>query len=144
MWRAQKVKDSCLKALKERYKSAAAELSSRSHPCRLIDRAHIIETRLEEEQAALTKKQVPVPRPLPPPSSHPPPAPQTLSQVGYQRQDKDKTSDDEEYEKYVNEAQFRIQILKQRRDRHEEIAKAKFKEMIERLQNDPRLAILNQ
>ncbi|EKX54526.1 hypothetical protein GUITHDRAFT_100003 [Guillardia theta CCMP2712] len=102
---AQKVKDSCLKALKER----------------LIDRAHIIETRLEEEQAALTKKQ-----------------------VGYQRQDKDKTSDDEEYEKYVNEAQFRIQILKQRRDRHEEIAKAKFKEMIERLQNDPRLAILNQ
>ena len=67
-----------------------------------------------------------------------------MSQVGYQRQDKDKTSDDEEYEKYVNEAQFRIQILKQRRDRHEEIAKAKFKEMIERLQNDPRLAILNQ
>jgi len=102
---AQAVKDACLKALKER----------------LIDRAHIIETRLEEDQAALTKRQ-----------------------VGYQRQDKDKASDDEEYEKFVHDAQFRIQILKQRRDRHEDIAKQKFKEMIERLQNDPRLAILNQ
>lgn len=39
---AQTVKDGCLKALKER----------------LIDRAHIIETRLEEEQAALTKRQL--------------------------------------------------------------------------------------
>ncbi len=38
----QAVKDACLKALKER----------------LIDRAHIIETRLEEEQAALTKRQL--------------------------------------------------------------------------------------
>ena len=64
--------------------------------------------------------------------------------MGYQRQDKDKANDDEEYEKYVHEAQFKIQILKQRRDRHEDIAKQKFKEMIERLQNDPRLAILNQ
>ena len=104
---AQKAKDACLKALKDR----------------LIDRAHIIETRLEEEQAALTKRQ-----------------------VGYQRQDNkgDKDSESEEYEKYVNEAQFKIQILKQRRDRHEDLAKAKFKEMIEKLQNDPRLAILNQ
>jgi len=103
---AQKSKDACLKALKDR----------------LIDRAHIIETRLEEEQAALTKRQ-----------------------VGYQRQDNkgDKDSESEEYEKYVNEAQFKIQILKQRRDRHEDLAKAKFKDMIERLQNDPRLAILN-
>ena len=66
-------------------------------------------------------------------------------QVGYQRQDNkgDKDSESEEYEKYVNEAQFKIQILKQRRDRHEDLAKAKFKDMIERLQNDPRLAILN-
>jgi len=65
--------------------------------------------------------------------------------VGYQRQDNkgDKDSESEEYEKYVNEAQFKIQILKQRRDRHEDLAKAKFKDMIERLQNDPRLAILN-
>jgi len=102
---AQAVKDACLKALKER----------------LIDRAHIIETRLEEEQAALTKRQ-----------------------LGYHRQDKEKSSDDDEYEKYVHEAQFKIQILKQRRDRHEEIAKQKFKEMIERLQSDPRLSILNQ
>jgi hypothetical protein len=104
---AQKAKDACLKALKDR----------------LIDRAHIIETRLEEEQAALTKRQ-----------------------VGYQRQDNkgDKgDSESEEYERYVNEAQFKIQILKQRRDRHEELAKQKFKDMIERLQNDPRLSILN-
>ncbi len=36
-----------------------------------------------------------------------------------------------------------VQILKQRRDRHEEIAKQKFKEMIERLQNDVRLSALN-
>ena len=59
-------------------------------------RAHIIETRLEEEQAALTKRQ-----------------------LGYHRQDKEKSSDDDEYEKYVHEAQFKIQILKQRRDRWE-------------------------
>ena len=45
--------------------------------------------------------------------------------------------------RYVNEAQFKIQILRQRRDRHEELAKQKFKDMIERLQNDPRLSILN-
>lgn len=99
---AEKAKTACLKALKDR----------------LIDRAHIIETRLEEEQAALTKRQ-----------------------VGYQRQDNkgDKDTESEEYEKYVNEAQFKIQILKQRRDRHEDLAKMKFKEMIERLENDPRL-----
>ena len=53
-------------------------------------------------------------------------------------------AESEEYERYVNEAQFKIQILKQRRDRHEDLAKTKFKQMIERLQNDPRLAILNQ
>ena len=67
-------------------------------------------------------------------------------QVGYQRQDNkgDTDAESEEYERYVNEAQFKIQILKQRRDRHEDLAKTKFKHMIERLQNDPRLAILNQ
>lgn len=53
----------------------------------MVGRAHIIETRLEEEQAALTKRQ-----------------------LGYQRQDKDKDNGDDEYEKYVHEAQFKIQV----------------------------------
>ncbi len=84
------VKDAYLKALKDA----------------LLDRAHIIESRLEDEQQSLARKQ-----------------------AGHQRQDKDKGAEDD-YAKFVSNATFRIQILKQRRDRHEELAKQKFKEVI--------------
>jgi len=87
---------------------------------RLIDRSHIIESRLEDEQQALARRQ-----------------------TGYQRQDKDKAAE-EEYEKYVQEATFRIQILKQRRDRHTEMATAKYNELLQTLAEDPRLTILNK
>jgi hypothetical protein len=85
---AMAVKDAYLKALKDA----------------LLDRAHIIESRLEDEQQNLARKQ-----------------------AGHQRQDKDKSAEDD-YAKFVSNATFRIQILKQRRDRHEELAKQKFKE----------------
>ena len=87
---AMAVKDAYLKALKDS----------------LLDRAHIIESRLEDEQQNLARKQ-----------------------AGHQRQDKDKGAEDD-YAKFVSNATFRIQILKQRRDRHEELAKQKFKEVI--------------
>lgn len=99
---AMAVKDAYLKALKDS----------------LLDRAHIIESRLEDEQQNLARKQ-----------------------AGHQRQDKDKGAEDD-YAKFVSNATFRIQILKQRRDRHEELAKQKFKEAIQRLTADPRLSIL--
>ena len=86
---AMAVKDAYLKALKDA----------------LLDRAHIIESRLEDEQQNLARKQ-----------------------AGHQRQDKDKGAEDD-YAKFVSNATFRIQILKQRRDRHEEHAKQKFKEV---------------
>ena len=91
---AMAVKDAYLKALKDA----------------LLDRAHIIESRLEDEQQNLARKQ-----------------------AGHQRQDKDKAAEDD-YAKFVSNATFRIQILKQRRDRHEELAKQKFKEVSLRAQ----------
>eukprot|EP00961_Rhodomonas_salina_P209260 2824520-Rhodomonas_salina.1 len=92
---AQSVKDGCLKALKERLidrfglrttrirrsvrdgGAFARQSAERWIECGeltfgVVGRAHIIETRLEEEQAALTKRQ-----------------------LGYQRQDKDKDNGDD-------------------------------------------------
>jgi hypothetical protein len=40
----------------------------------------------------------------------------------------------------VQEATFRIQILKQRKERHEELAMQKFKQLFEKLNADPRLS----
>ena len=51
------------------------------------------------------------------------------AQVGYQRQDKDKASDDEEYEKFVHDAQFRIQILKQVRTQESLLISAPIKKL---------------
>lgn len=98
-------RDGCLRSLKDR----------------LVERANIIQSRLDEENAALSKKQ-----------------------AAFQRnRDHLDKKEEEEYEKYCSDAMFRIQILEQRLARHEEQSLQKYAEMDGRLRNDPRLTVLN-
>jgi hypothetical protein len=98
-------RDGCLKALKER----------------LVERANIVQSRLDEENAALSKRQ-----------------------AAFQRnRDHMDPNDEAEYERYCQEAMFRIQILEQRLDRHTELSLQKYAEMDARLRSDPRLAKLS-
>ncbi len=101
---AQSARDSCLKALKER----------------LLERANIIQRRLDEENAQLAKKQ-----------------------AAFQRSRDHVEGADEEFEKFCSEAMFRIQILEQRLARHEETALQKYADMDFKLRSDPRLNALN-
>jgi hypothetical protein len=87
---------------------------------RLLDRADIIERRLVKEQAALAKKQ-----------------------ATFQRNRDHMEGADEEFEAFCKEAMFRIQILEQRLQRHEEAALLKYEELNNKLKGDPRLAVLN-
>mmetsp|Transcript_23831 Transcript_23831/g.60196 ORF Transcript_23831/g.60196 Transcript_23831/m.60196 type:complete len:573 (-) Transcript_23831:1645-3363(-) len=99
---AVKAQEDCLAAMKER----------------LLERAHIIDSRLEEEKAALQKKN-----------------------ANYQRnRDHLDKAEEEEYENFVQEATFRIRILKQRREQHGQQAHEKYRSLIERLLNDKRIA----
>ena len=101
---ALKARDECLHALKDR----------------LVERATIVQSRLDEENAALSKRQ-----------------------ATFQRnRDHMEASDEAEYEQYCQEAMFRIQILEQRLDRHTELSLHKYAEMDARLRADPRLAAL--
>ncbi|KAH9109504.1 hypothetical protein AeMF1_015421 [Aphanomyces euteiches] len=102
---AHSVRDMCLKNLKER----------------LLERANIIQTRLDKENAALAKKQ-----------------------AAFQRSQREHDQGtDEEFERFCSETMFRIQILEQRLTRHEETALQKYAELDQRLHNDPRLAVLH-
>eukprot|EP00742_Colponemidia_sp_Colp-10_P003210 GILJ01003419.1.p1 GENE.GILJ01003419.1~~GILJ01003419.1.p1 ORF type:complete len:847 (+),score=152.98 GILJ01003419.1:62-2542(+) len=94
-------KDSCLSALKDR----------------LLERANIIQKRLEEENSLLAKKQLAFSR----------------------RGDNVDKAEEEEHERYFTEAMFRIKILEQRLARHEETALQKYAELDAKLRNDPRL-----
>ena len=88
---------------------------------RLVERANIIQSRLDEENAALSKKQ-----------------------ATFQRnRDHMDPADEAEYERYCQEAMFRIQILEQRLDRHTSLSLEKYAEMDARLREDPRLRKLN-
>ena len=101
---AQRVRDACLKALKDR----------------LLERANIIQERLNQENKKLAKKQ-----------------------EQFQRSQREgDTSGEEEFEQYSTEAMFRIQILEQRLASHEESALKKFADLDNKLANDPRLSIL--
>ena len=101
---AQRARDACLKSLKDR----------------LLERANIIQTRLNEENAKLAKRQ-----------------------ATFQRNQRDNDpSAEEEFEKFCSEAMFRIQILEQRLVNHEETALKKYQELDERLSVDPRLNVL--
>jgi len=87
---------------------------------RLLRREAIIRTRLDEETANLTKKQ------------------QTFTR------DRDNMSreEEEEHEREVEEALFKLQILDQRKRRHDEEALMKFYDLDQTLKKDPRLAPL--
>ena len=99
----------------------AREACLRSLKDRLVERANIVQSRLDEENAALSKKQ-----------------------AAFQRnRDHMDPADEHEYERYCQEAMFRIQILEQRLDRHTELSLQKYAEMDARLRDDPRLKNLN-
>merc|ERR1712205_147155 len=101
---AQKVADNCLNALKKR----------------LVERASIIQRRLDSENEKLSKRQ-----------------------ALFQRSRDASESVDDEYEKFCQEAMFRIQILEKRFQKHEETAFQKYEEMIARLDADDRLLAKN-
>ena len=101
---ALKVKENCLKALKDR----------------LLERANIIQNRLNEENKELAKYQ-----------------------AAFQRNQRDNDPDaEEQFEKECSEAMFRIQILEQRLVQHEESALKKYKDMDNKLVADPRLSVI--
>lgn len=102
--KALRAKEACLKATKDR----------------LLERASIIQSRLDEENALLAKKQ-----------------------AAYQRTRDHVDGADEEYENFCSETMFRIQILEQRLAQHEESALVKYAELDRKLREDSRLAILN-
>ena len=88
---------------------------------RLLDRFVIIQKRLDEENAQLAKRQ-----------------------AAYQRSRDHVEGADEEFEQFCHEAMFRIQILDQRLQRHEESALIKYADLNQKLRIDPRLLILNE
>jgi len=100
---ALEVRQSCLDALK----------------ARLVERANIIQSRLNEENTKLARKQ-----------------------EQFQRSQREGDLSTEEYEKYCTEAMFRIQILEQRLVAHEESALKKFSDLDIRLAADQRLKVL--
>ncbi|DBA04465.1 TPA: hypothetical protein N0F65_010061 [Lagenidium giganteum] len=103
---AHSVREMCLRNLKER----------------LLERANIIQTRLDRENALLAKRQ-----------------------AAFQRSQREHDQGtDEEFERFCSETMFRIQILEQRLASHEETALQKYAEMDQRLHNDARLRILHR
>ncbi|KAF4043938.1 putative TGc domain-containing protein [Phytophthora infestans] len=103
---AQTVRDLCLRNLKER----------------LLERANIIQGRLDKENAILAKRQ-----------------------AAFQRSQREHDQGtDDEFERFCSETMFRIQILEQRLASHEETALHKYAEMDKRLHSDLRLRVLHR
>ncbi|KAG5176116.1 hypothetical protein JKP88DRAFT_171511 [Tribonema minus] len=101
---AARARDACLRSLKDR----------------LLERANIINTRLNEENSLLAKRQ-----------------------AAFQRNQRDNDgAAEEEFEHFCAEAMFRIQILEQRLVQHESTALTKYAELDAKLSADPRLAAL--
>ena len=100
---ASKSRTNCLAALKER----------------LLERADIIQKRLDDENQKLAKKQ-----------------------AAFQRSRDHVEGADEEFEQFCSKAMFTIQILEQRLAQHEVSALQKYADMDAKLRNDPRLAVL--
>jgi hypothetical protein len=101
---AKRARDECLRALRDR----------------LLERAAIIQSRLDEENERLTRKQ-----------------------QSYQRQGHG-DAEDEEMIAYHDQAVFKIHILQARIQRHEEMALKKYTELEQQLRKDHRLRILYQ
>ena len=88
---------------------------------RLLDRAKIIQSRLDAENSSLAKKQ-----------------------AAFQRSQRDHDqAGDEEFERFCSETMFRIQILEQRLSRHEDTAMQKYTELDQKLHQDPRLKAMH-
>lgn len=103
---AHTVREMCLRNLKER----------------LLERANIIQARLDRENGLLAKRQ-----------------------AAFQRSQREHDQGtDEEFERFCSETMFRIQILEQRLASHEETALQKYADMDQRLYNDTRLRILHR
>lgn len=100
---ALEIRQNCLDALK----------------LRLIERANIIQSRLNEENIKLGRKQ-----------------------EQFQRSQREGDFSTEEYEKYCTEAMFRIQILEKRLVDHDLASVEKFKQLDSKLSADPRLKVL--
>ena len=77
--------------------------------------------RLEEENNALVKRQ-----------------------TTYQRSREHEPGADMKFEQFCSKAMFRIQILEQRLSRHNDTSLIKYKNLAQKLQVDPRLAILHR
>ena len=86
---------------------------------RLVERTNIIQARLNDENAKLSRKQ-----------------------EQFQRSQREGDMSTEDYEKYCTEAMFRISILEQRLVTHEEASTKKFLDLDVKLSNDPRLKVL--
>lgn len=86
---------------------------------RLVERANIIQSRLNEENSKLARKQ-----------------------EQFQRSQREGDLSTEEYESYCTQAMFRIQILEERLSKHEETALKKFADLDAKLASDSRLKIL--
>jgi hypothetical protein len=86
---------------------------------RLVERANIIQSRLNDENSKLARKQ-----------------------EQFQRAQRDGEMSSDDYEKYCTEAMFRIHILEQRLVAHEETALKKFAELDAKLASDSRLRVL--
>jgi len=102
---ATRVRESCLRSLKER----------------LLERANIIQNRLNDENVKLSKRQ-----------------------ATFQRnasRDADPAAE-EEFERFCADAMFTIGILEQRLVAHEESALKKYQQLDEKLSKDPRLSAL--
>mmetsp|Transcript_10574 Transcript_10574/g.24612 ORF Transcript_10574/g.24612 Transcript_10574/m.24612 type:complete len:966 (+) Transcript_10574:92-2989(+) len=102
---AVRVRDACLRSLKDR----------------LLERANIIQNRLNDENARLSKRQA------------------TFQRNAGREADPLAEAD---FEKFCAEAMFTIGILEQRLVAHEESALKKYKALDEKLAKDPRLAVL--
>lgn len=101
------------KQAKEMKEDCLADLKQR-----LIDKANLIQARFEKETAQLEKKQ-----------------------QWYQEQQLAMTKvEEDEYLAYCSDAMFRIHILEQRLSRHKAGAPIKYKQLEEKLMNDPRLS----
>lgn len=100
---ALEVRQTCLDAMKSR----------------LIERANIIQARLNDENSKLGRKQ-----------------------EQFQRSQREGELSTEEYERYCTEAMFRIQILEQRLAAHEETALKKYADLDAKLSSDSRLKVL--
>ena len=92
----------CLKAAKER----------------LLERANIIQTRLNNEHLALSKLQ-----------------------ANYTRSQQSSEAGEEEYHRTCEASMFRIRILQERLQEHESATIRKIEELDEKLANDPRLIL---